>query len=167
LGWPDNFDHYGPGQWGPGAGDFGEDGWLEYLEMGFEAPAEGVQAPEGGGGLWDGSFEGIESLAEGFHADVGRDLGEDTLQHEWDWTVDPTELEIPRGEAVVLTRPTFTSTLPSSNSMSNDVTSSPSPGTSSTNEQTTSSLNDISSGEEWPCDFTNCGKIFSQRHRLK
>ena len=165
MGWPDNFDYYELGQWGLGAGEFGGDGDLEYLGFNLDVPGLGDGTPDGQ--MWDRGFGGIDVPAEAFHAGLGRDLGEDALQHAWDWGVNPAELEIPQEGAVVLTGPPSSSTVPSSSSTINDTTASTSPETPSSNEGAASSSSNTPPTEEWLCDFANCGKSFSQRHRLK
>ncbi|KAN0095982.1 hypothetical protein V8E51_014787 [Hyaloscypha variabilis] len=163
LEWPDNFDHYGLGQWCPVAEEFMEDELVGYLGMGFEAPAE--EGPQGDDG-WDGSFEGIDLLAEGFQKNSGEAVGEDTFLQDWEWPANPVELEVPQEEgAIPMGSSTSTSTLPPLSSTNNDMTSSNSPEEVSDTQATLSSK-DTPSGDEWSCDFANCGKRFSHRHKL-
>jgi hypothetical protein len=137
-----------------------------YLGMGFEAPTE--ERPQGDGGIWDGNFEGIDLLAEGFNKDLGGDLGQDTLFGGWDWAADPVELEVSQEEGPITMEPSpSTSTLPQSSSTNNDMTSSTSPETQGSNKHASLSSNDTPSSDEWSCDFANCGKRFSHRHKLK
>ena len=150
------------GQWVPGAEGIGD---LGYLGVDFDTSGLGVVSP--GGEMWEESFGSINLLAEGFHTDPGGVLGEDALLHDWDLVVNPTELEVPQEAAAVLAGPLSTFTIPLSSPTSNNMTSSTSLGTPSSDEQTNSSSKDTSSGEEWLCDFTKCGRSFSQRHKLK
>ncbi|PMD36381.1 hypothetical protein L207DRAFT_106579 [Hyaloscypha variabilis F] len=140
------------------------DAGVGYLGMGFETPIE--EEPQGEGGIWDESFEGIDLLAEGFHKDSGGDLGEDTLLQDWEWAAVPVELEVPQEEGAIPMGPSpSTSTLPPSISTNNDMTST-SPDTQGSDRQASLFSNDTPSGDEWCCDFANCGKRFSHRHKL-
>ncbi|KAE9371069.1 hypothetical protein N431DRAFT_376443 [Stipitochalara longipes BDJ] len=116
--------------------------------------------------MWDGSFEGINLSAEGFHTDTGEYHGEDTFLHAREWAWGPMELEVPQEEEELPMGAPSTSTLPSSSSTSINMNCSTSPRTTTSDERTSLPSNNIPAGDEWACDFANCGKRFSHRHKL-
>lgn len=171
MGWPDSLDHYGLGQWVPGAEEgYAEDGGFGYNNLGFVL--FGGEEEQGADQIWDGSMEGYQLEPAGFDAENSQ--GEDTDLHAWEWGGDPAELEISQ-EALPEQTGVRSSTITSSTTAVED----PSPSTDdspavqsdqtlSNNDVPSSSVsNETNSGEEFHCDFTNCGKSFTHRYKLK
>ena len=93
----------------------------------------------------------------------------------WEWEGDPTELEISEEVVQVPVEVTPSSMTPPSISTSEETSPSTdgSPAVqnderpSNKDAQSSSASNDTNSANEWFCDFTNCGKSFTHRHKLK
>ncbi|PMD59493.1 uncharacterized protein K444DRAFT_412886 [Hyaloscypha bicolor E] len=76
------------------------------------------------------------------------------------------ELEISEEGAQVPIGAPSTSTIPSPSSTSYDMNPSKSHDTESSQELASPALKATPSGDKWLCEFTNCGKCFSHRHKL-
>lgn len=123
------------------------------------------------GQMWDGSIEAYQWAPAGFDAE---NQGFHSNFHAWEWAGDPMELEISQ-EAMhelisgitssALLSPSMIENLSASTDSSPAVPTS-AEGLSNNDAQSTSASNFATSAEEWHCDFANCGKSFTHRHKL-
>jgi hypothetical protein len=172
LGWLDSLDHYGLGLWDPGAAEgYVEAGVFGYDDMGFTS--FDAEEEQGTNQMWGGSIQGYQQTAAGFDAE--QDRGEDMDLHAWEWGGDPMGLEISQEAMHELTGGTTSSAISSTSMISDLVASTDSSpavqsiaeGPSSNDAPSSSASNDTTSAEEWHCNFNNCGRSFTHRHKLK
>lgn len=147
-----------------------EDGWFECNGMGFEALFAGEE--QGMNQMWGGNIEGQQLGDVDF--DTVENQWVDNELHSWESSGDPMGLEI-SGEAMHLSSESaMSSTMTSTSTIGTPCPSSnASPaiqnpqGQLSTEGPSTSASTGTASVKEWHCDFPNCGKSFTHRHKLK
>jgi hypothetical protein len=147
-----------------------EAGVLGYDDMGFTA--FGAEEEQGMNQMWGGSIQGYQQTPAGFDAE--QDQGEDMDLHAWEWGGDPMGLEISQEAMHEIIGGTMGSAISSTSMISDLVASTDSSpavqsiakGPSRNDAPSSSASNNTTSAEEWHCNFTNCGKSFTHRHKL-
>jgi len=155
--------------------------------MGFEAL--GTEEQQETDQIWDGNFEGSAAFDATNEGDDqmdlesldpnGLDMGATTSElvdaqlSAWERGGDPMELEISKEDEHALSELRFSSMIQSATSTTDNTSASTddSPAIHSVERSSSndapSSPDNTSSAEAWVCDFTNCGKTFTHRRKLK
>jgi hypothetical protein len=144
-----------------------EDGVFGYYAMEFD-PFR-AEEEQGANQTRDGYLERYQL------APASKDHWVDAHLIAWESEGNPIELEISAQRVQAPTESIPISTIPASTSMTEAI----SPSTddnpavqfdkrpSSNDVQSSSASNDANSAEEWFCNFSNCRKSFTHRHKLK
>jgi hypothetical protein len=104
-----------------------------------------------------------------------KDQWADAHPSAWEWGENPMELEISKEVVHTPTKltlsPIISPSTPTAEDSSLSTDDSPvvrnNEGPSSNDAPSSSASNKKNSADEWLCDFTNCGRSFTHRHKLK